>query len=91
MSSGNKYHREIHGLVKHGGGSVIVDIYSVLIAYEVTIPGLQHAAKKILCSGLRNKGTRLQDLTEARDALDRAIEDEMRLSKEKDNGGSQVH
>lgn len=80
MSSGNKYHRKIHGLKTHGGGFVIVDVYSVLSCYEVTSPGLQHACKKLLCSGIRGKASRLQDLVEARDALDRAIEDEERNS-----------
>lgn len=75
--TGNKYHRQIFGLKQHGqhNQSVTVDIYSVLTAYAVTIPGLQHAAKKILCCGIRGKGDRLQDLREARDALTRAIED----------------
>ena len=75
--SGNKYHRKIFGLKAHGqqGTSVTIDVYSVLNAYRVTIPGCQHAAKKILCGGLRNKASQLQDLREARDALDRAIED----------------
>lgn len=77
MSSGNKYHRTIYGLRSYSqqGQSVTVDVYSVLAAYEVTSPGLQHCIKKLLCAGLRGKGSRLQDLKEARDALDRAIED----------------
>lgn len=73
--SGNKYHRKIAGLAVHGGGTATVDVYSVLTAFQVTIPGLQHAVKKLLCAGIRSKATRLQDLQEARDALDRAIED----------------
>lgn len=83
MSSGNKYHRVIHGLNKHHQirSSVMVDVYSVLTAFNVTSPGLQHAIKKLLCAGIREKATRLQDLKEARDALDRSIEDEERESK----------
>jgi hypothetical protein len=73
--SGNKYHRIIYGLKAYGGGYVTIDVYSALTAFGVTVPGLQHAAKKILCAGIRGKGSRVQDLKEARDALDRAIED----------------
>lgn len=81
MSSGNKYHRMIYGLAAYGHQTIgiFVDIYSVLTAYEVTEPGLQHAVKKLLCSGIRGKGDRLQDLREARDALDRAIEECSRI------------
>lgn len=80
MSSGTKYHRVIHELAEYkespdAESSVTVDVYSVLSAFKVTNPGLQHAAKKILCAGIRGKGDLVQDLKEARDALDRAIED----------------
>jgi hypothetical protein len=79
-SSGNKYHRVIHELATYKAApdaesSVTVDVYSVLTAFAVTNPGLQHAAKKILCAGIRGKGDRVQDLREASDALNRAIED----------------
>lgn len=79
--SGNKYHRRIHGLKAYwpdgttGGTWVTVDVYSVLTAFPTGHPGLDHAVKKILCAGIRGKGSRVQDLKEARDALDRAIED----------------
>ncbi len=77
MSSGNKYHRRIRGLsqYKQQDQQVVVDVYSVLTAFDVTHPALAHAAKKILCAGLRNKASKLQDLTEAVDAINRAIED----------------
>lgn len=73
--SGDKYRRRIKGLKACGGGECVVDVYSVLTAFAVTIPGVQHAVKKLLCAGLRDKGSLLQDLREARDAIDRAIED----------------
>ena len=57
------------------------DGYSVLIAFDVRDPGLQHAAKKILCAGIRGKASRSQDLREARDALDRAIQEAERAEK----------
>lgn len=81
MSSGNKYHRTIHGLKVAGGGTAVVDVYAVLTAFAVTCPALQHCAKKLLCAGIRGKGDRVQDLREARDALDRAIEDAEREQK----------
>lgn len=73
--SGNKYHRRIRGLRACGGGEVVVDVYSFLTAFAVHSPGAQHAIKKLACAGLRGKGTALEDLREARDAVDRAIED----------------
>ena len=71
MSSGNKYHRIIRGLAPNT--EVTVDVYAVLVAFDVRCPARQHAIKKLLCAGLRGKGGAVQDLTEARDALDRAI------------------
>lgn len=35
---------------------------------------LQHAIKKLLCAGQRGKATTLQDLMEARESIDRAIQ-----------------
>jgi len=70
--SGNKYHRKIKS-VEDIAGFATADVYSVLEAFEVSCPARQHAIKKLLCSGLRGKGDTMQDLTEARDAVDRAI------------------
>lgn len=50
------------------------DIYDILEAYEVTCPARQHAAKKLLCAGLRGSKDALQDLQEAAQAVQRAIE-----------------
>ena len=66
--SGSKYRRAI----QHEDGAV--DVYAVLEAFEVTCPARAHAIKKLLCAGLRDKGSEAQDLSEARDAVDRAIE-----------------
>lgn len=73
MTSGNKYHRTI-GSVESLSESITVDVYSVLVAFGVTCPAVQHAVKKLLCAGLRGKGDREQDLSESRDAITRAIE-----------------
>lgn len=51
-----------------------VDVYAVLDAFNVTCPARQHAVKKLLCAGLRGKADTMQDLMEARDAIDRAIQ-----------------
>jgi len=67
--SGNKYLREIEGVKDNK-----IDVYSVLMTFGVTCPARQHAIKKLLCAGLRGKGDEMQDLTESRDAIDRAIE-----------------
>ena len=66
--SGSKYRRAI----QHADGHV--DVYAVLDAFAVSCPARQHAIKKLLCAGLRGKADELQDLTEARDAADRAVE-----------------
>lgn len=70
--TGSKYHRTIMGL--DGKSAVIADVYSVLVAFDVTCPAIQHAIKKLLCAGIRGKGDRVQDLVEARDAINRAID-----------------
>lgn len=66
----NPYNVEINGRS--------ADIYTILLAYGVTCPATAHAIKKLLCAGRRGGGkTRLQDLTEAQQALVRAIDLEM--------------
>lgn len=59
-----------------------VDVYEVLRAYKVSCPAVQHAIKKLLCAGLRNKGSRNQDLREAVVSINRAIEFEVQDIKE---------
>ena len=67
--SGSKYLREMRCLVQGRA-----DVYAVLEAFAVACPARQHAIKKLLCSGIRGKGDAMQDLKEARDAVDRAIQ-----------------
>jgi hypothetical protein len=69
MTTPNKYHRTIY---PNAAGQV--DVYDVLVAFEVTCPARQHAIKKLLCAGLRGKGDTMQDLAEASMAVDRAME-----------------
>lgn len=70
--SGNKYIRRT--IPPEGCEPGEVDVYAVLEAFGVTCPATQHALKKLLCAGLRGKGDRVKDLTEAIDALRRAVE-----------------
>jgi len=67
--SGSKYLREIPCLFDER-----VDVYAVLDAFDVRCPARQHAIKKLLCSGLRGKNNVIDDLREARDAVDRAVQ-----------------
>ncbi len=72
--TGNKYIRTIHARSPENSNTIEVDVYSVLVAFNVICPATQHAIKKLLCCGVRGKGSATQDLTEARDAISRAIE-----------------
>lgn len=73
--TGNKYLRTIYSSIpaELGRESVVVDVYAVLEAFNVTCPARQHAIKKLLCSGIRGKGNTEQDLRETADAIQRAI------------------
>ena len=67
-----KYDREIKP-------SVWVDVYDVLAAFTGKIserakPAIDHAIKKLLAPGLRGVKEERQDLIEARDSLNRAIQ-----------------
>jgi hypothetical protein len=66
--SGNKYLRKIP--TNEIGLS---DIYDVLHAYDVKSHPRAHAIKKLLCAGIRGKGSELQDISEAIDALQRDL------------------
>ena len=62
----NKYLRTVKG--------VQMDVYDVLKGFNVQCPAMQHAIKKMLCSGLRgHKGT-VQDKEEAIASIIRSIE-----------------
>lgn len=62
----NKYQREINGAP--------ADVYDVLVAFNVTNPAVQHAIKKLLMPGERGHKDKVQDLIEAYQSIDRAIE-----------------
>ena len=69
---GSKYLRLIQSA--QDATTIRIDIYAVLEAFGVTCPGRQQAIKKLLCAGLRDKGSELDDLIGAEAALSRAIE-----------------
>ena len=71
--SGSKYIRTIYP-VEGVGEPIQVDVYNVVTAFDVKCPARAHAIKKLLCSGIRGKGSPLQDLRETIDAVNRAIE-----------------
>lgn len=71
--AGSKYLRLICSALNNSL-FITVDVYSVLVAFNVTCPARAHAIKKLLCAGLRNKGSELQDLEECLVAVSRAIE-----------------
>lgn len=68
---GNKYLHEI----KPG---VFVDVYDVLMAWNVTNPALQHLIKKALQAGERGHKSREQDLQDIIDSAIRAKELEIK-------------
>lgn len=67
--SGEKYVRKIRSCRTRAVLSEPVDVYSVLDAFGPLPAPRAHAAKKILCAGLRDKASAAQDIREAIDAL----------------------
>jgi hypothetical protein len=62
---------------------VQIDVYDVLVAFNVANPAIQHAVKKLLCPGQRGAKNALQDLNEALVSIGRAIEIEESHSRER--------
>ena len=62
----SKYSRRI--------GKEVVDVYDVLMAFNVTNPATQHAIKKLLTPGNRGRKDKITDLKEAYQSIARAIE-----------------
>ena len=55
-------------------GKEIIDVYDVLMAFNVTNPATQHAIKKLLMPGNRGHKDKITDLKEAHQSIARAIE-----------------
>lgn len=70
-----KYVKQIRAsLYDEGRDQISVDVYDVLLAFNVTCPAIQHALKKLLCPGQRGTKDAMQDLQEARFSIDRAMQ-----------------
>lgn len=66
---GKKYHREIIGFC---GTKVEVDVYRVLDAYNTGSASIDHAIKKLLCTGLRGHKDFVTDIDNAIESLEEA-------------------
>lgn len=62
----NKYEKRIK--------NTTIDVYDVLVAFDVTCPAMQHAIKKCLMSGQRGHKDTNQDKREAIQSIERSIE-----------------
>ena len=51
-----------------------LDVYDVLVIFDVTCPARQHAIKKLLFAGLRGGKDARKDLEEVIQAVNRAID-----------------
>lgn len=66
--SNNHYFKDVSHLDK-------IDVYRVLKLFNVTDQNIGHAVKKLLCPGQRSGGKSFeQDLIDARDSINRALE-----------------
>jgi hypothetical protein len=72
----NKYAREITQTLadEDQGYTISVDVYDILRAFAVTDPAIQHAIKKLLCTGIRGHKDSRQDLEEAIQSIQRALD-----------------
>ena len=66
VDDGSKYRKLIKG--------VELDVYDVLVAFDITNPGLQHALKKLLLTGGRGYKNFDEDADEAIVSINRAKE-----------------
>ncbi len=66
IDKGEKYKKLVY--------SNSIDVYDVLVAFDVRCPATQHAIKKLLMPGARGAKSKLKDLEEAKHSVDRAIE-----------------
>ena len=80
--SADAYDHYNKSILGKDGTKIIVDVYRVLDAFNVTNPQLQHIVKKALCAGQRGHKDYLRDLQDIVDSAKNAIE--MRKQKEKD-------
>jgi hypothetical protein len=67
----HKYERVIRNKY---GDSIVVDVYDVLVGFDIKCPAMQHSLKKSLCTGLRGVKGYIQDVDESIESLKRAKE-----------------
>ena len=66
----SNHHRKNPHYFKDVSHLKTIDVYRVLELFNVVNPCVQHAVKKLLCSGTRNGGkSESQDIQEAIDSL----------------------
>ena len=71
----HKYLKQIKGkFIPDYELMLYVDVYDVLKAFDVVCPAMQHAIKKMLCSGQRGVKDSMRDKREAIDSINRSIE-----------------
>ena len=76
-----KYLKQIHTIEVEG--ETFVDVYRVLDAFPTNSASIDHAIKKLLCAGGRGVKTRPNDLREAIESIEQALqlEHEKELNK----------
>ena len=79
----SKYEKTFHST---SGEEFRADVYSVLEAFGVTCPAVQHAIKKLLMPGQRGSKDEVQDLDEAITSVARAVE--MAYARLRDSDGA---
>jgi len=75
IDKGAKYRKKV--------AATTIDVYDVLIGFNVTNPAIQHAIKKLLMPGQRGSKGTIKDLEEAHWSINRAIE--LEIFKEANN------
>ena len=71
----NKYSRKIKTIsLGNADHAIYADVYDVLTAFEVVNPAMAHAVKKMLAPGQRGAKGTIQDMREAVESIERAIE-----------------
>lgn len=74
----HKYFKQIKGkIIPEDQSMLYVDVYDVLKAFDVVCPAMQHAIKKMLCSGQRGVKDSVRDKREAIESINRSIELEL--------------
>ena len=67
----NRYQKEF---ISIDGKVFYADVYSVLVAFGVKCPAIQHAVKKLLMPGQRGLKSEVSDLYEANKSVVRAVD-----------------